>query len=505
MLGVIEGATATADPEAAEAAEPAPMAVLAVPGGDDGDGAGPRRDWRHPSANTVVVLLLLVVGVRIGLSPLHDNSFLTHLATGRLIIERGSVPSVDPYSFTAFGSPWTVQSWGASVVYGGLEDLFGLLGIRLFNAVLITSLVFLLWRLTRPGGTLLARLIPAGVVVCMGTSLWVERPLLFGAVALALVLLAADDGLDPRWLVPVMWIWVNTHGSFPFGVGFLVLVVIGRWLDDRSRPVVELRALAWATTGTLLGAINPVGPKMLAFPLELLRKRDAFDRVAEWEPPHFHRGVELFFAVQLLAVVVLVLARHRRWRAILPVAAFGAMALLSTRNILQASIVLTPILAVAAAGLGTLDGGRRPRLLRPVAAALALLLVLVAASGVVDRNTALGAYPRSATTWMRSQGMLDVDDRVASRDWVGNYLEYRYGPGEVRVFIDDRVDMYPLRVIRSFTTLLDEGRDHQAVLDRYEIDSVLWQRDSELGRWLIRSDRWRVVHRDATWLVAVPR
>ena len=466
-----------------------------------------RRDWRHPSIEGVLLLLLLVVAVRIGLSPLHDNSFLTHLSTGRYIFKTGSVPSHDPYSWTAHGRPWTVQSWAASVVYAGLEKLVGLIGIRILDAVFTVSLVLLMWRLTRPAKGFLARAVPVGIATCMGTGLWVERPLLFGAVALALVLVAADDGLDPRWLVPVMWIWVNTHGSFPLGVGVLVLVAAGRWLDERVRPLVELRALGWATVGTLLGAVSPVGPKMLIFPLELLQKRQAFARVAEWEPPHFHRGVEIFFAVQLGLAVLLVVTRHRKWRAILPLVVFGALALTSTRNILQASIVLTPVMAVAAAGLGSIDGARRPRLARPVAAAVALLLVFATLLGLAQPNTELHAYPGASATWMRDHGLLEHDSRVVSRDWVGNYLPAAFGgPDHVQVFIDDRVDMYPLAVIQDSTTLLDPNTaKYQAVLDRYRPTAVLWERRTPFGRWLARSPRWLVVHHDTTWLVAVPR
>jgi hypothetical protein len=476
----------------------------ASPADHDGLARRPRLDLRHPDANLVVVLLLLVVGVRIGLSSLHDNSFFTHLATGRLILDTGSVPGHDPYSWTAPGHAWTVQSWGASVFYGSVERVMGLVGIRLFDTACIVVLILLLWRLTRPAQSLLGRVIPTGIAVCMGTALWVERPLLFGAVGLALVLLAADDGLDPRWLVPVMWVWVNTHGSFPFGVGVLVLLAAGRWLDDHRRPVVELRALAWATLGTLLGGINPIGPKILVFPLQLLNRRDAFKGVAEWEPPHFHRGVELFFAAQVVLGVALLLSRHRKWRAVLPLVVFAAAAMTGTRNILQASIVFTPILAAAAVGLGSIDGERPHRLLRPVAVALVVLLALVTVFGLSEPNTRMDLYPVAATTYLRRHGMLDVGERVIARDYVGNYLEYRYGPEQTKVFIDDRVDMYPLPVIRDFSAMLDPQRDYAPILDHYRPTAVLWRRDTPMGRWLSHAKAWRVTYRDRHWMVAVP-
>ncbi len=74
-------------------------------------------------------------GLHIGLDRLSDNSFLTHLATGRLILDHG-VPRTDPYSFTANGQPWVVQSWLASVIYAWIESWFGANGIRVLMAAL---------------------------------------------------------------------------------------------------------------------------------------------------------------------------------------------------------------------------------------------------------------------------------------------------------------------------------------------------------------------------------
>ena len=123
----------------------------------------------RPSLDGLVFMLLLFVAVRIGLSPLQDNSFLTHLATGRLIFDTGSVPTVDPYSWTAHGEPWTVQSWGASVIYAAVEELAGFNGLRLLTAFLVGVLLTLLWKLTDAAGGLVGRLL-AGTEPPFGKS-----------------------------------------------------------------------------------------------------------------------------------------------------------------------------------------------------------------------------------------------------------------------------------------------------------------------------------------------
>lgn len=469
-------------------------------------GAAPiRRDWRNPTTEAAVLLVLVVVAVRIGLSPLHDNSFLTHLATGRIILDTGAVPHHDPYSWSAYGHAWTVQSWGASLIYATAERVVGLVGIRIIDTVCTVSLVLILWRLTKAVDGLVGRLLIGVLVVAMGTGLWVERPLLFGAVFLGLTLLAAEDELDPRWLVPVMWVWVNVHGSFPFGLAILVLLGFGRWLDERKRPVVELRALGWATLGTLLGGIGPVGPKILLFPLELLGKREAFSQVQEWQPMSWSFGVDTFFGAQLVIVALIIVFRDRRWRSFIPAVIFGAAAVTSSRNILQASIVLTPIMAHGLRGLGSIDGRKRPSIARPITMALSLVIVFSAVVGLQGPDTALDPYPEKAAAFMRSEGLLDTKTRVMTRDFVGNYLEYRYGPDQVRVFIDDRVDMYPMPVIRQYFHFLSGGSRYQETLDQIRATAVLWDRKSGFARWIERSDRWKVVYRDQKWVVAVPQ
>ena len=39
-------------------------------------------------------------------------------------------------------------------------------------------------------------------------------------------------GRHPMVVIPVlMWLWVNVHGTFSLGFGYLVVHLIGRWLD----------------------------------------------------------------------------------------------------------------------------------------------------------------------------------------------------------------------------------------------------------------------------------
>jgi hypothetical protein len=148
-------------------------------------------------------------------------------------------------------------------------------------------------------------------------------------------------------------------------------------------------------------------------------------------------------------------------------------------------------------------GFRRP-ILRPAAAAVAVLAVLFVAASLRGEQVTLDRYPVAAVDWMVDEGLWGPGSRVVAPDYVGNYREAMEGE-EARVYIDDRVDMYPVPLIRDYQVLLSGGADWPLVLDRADATAVLWKAATPLGGALLRSPDWQVVHRDARWVVFTPR
>jgi hypothetical protein len=454
---------------------------------------------RTPRVSTVVGGAFALWATVVGLERLHDNSFLTHVATGRYILAHG-VPTRDPYTFTALGRPWVVESWLAEVLYRGLENLAGGHGLQVMHAVLCAALAALGWVLTRPARQLGGRILATGALLAVGTGYWSPRPLLIALVLFAVVAVMVETDKGPPWvLVPLMWVWLNVHGSWPLGLAYLVLRMVGRRIDHH--PLGRLpRLTGFAVAGCVLGALNPIGLRLVAYPLTVITHHQAFAHIVEWQTPSFSDPVNVAFLVEVFLAVILLVARRGTVEDVLVTTVFSAAALLASRNVPVAALLVTPVLARGLAGLGTVDGARRGVVPAIGLGALVALVVALTAGAMQRPAYDLSIYPVSEVTWLQSQHL--VPGRVATTDYVGNYLEFRYGT-RASAFIDDRADIFPPQVETDYDTLLSGGEGWQAVLARYRFDVVLWPRSEPLASLISEDPGWTVRIRDRHWVVAV--
>jgi hypothetical protein len=437
-------------------------------------------------------------GLAVGLIPLHDNSFLTEVATGRIILTTG-IPHSDPYSFTAHGHPWLLESWLASVLYACMLRLVGNHGLLLLHAALAGGMGLLVWRLTRPAGAAAGRILAAAAALAVGTDYWSPRPLLMALIALGLLVLVVENERAPAWLlVPLMWLWVNVHGSWPLALMYLGARMVGRAVE--GYPLGRLPRLTSAVAlGILLGAFNPYGFAILAYPAVVLTHHQAFSHIVEWESPDFADPVNAIFLCSALVSLVVAMRRKGRVEDALVAAVFLAAACLASRNVPVASLVMVPGLSRAMAGLGSIDGARASPAAMATTGVLVVLGIALAGRALERPSFDLAAYPVAAVTWMQQHRM--APGRIATQDFVGNYLEYRYG-ARASTFVDDRVDVYPESVERAYGVLLDGSPGWQGVLERYHIDTVLWSSTQPLASLVAADHRWHVMFRDRRWIVA---
>jgi hypothetical protein len=110
-------------------------------------------------------------------------------------------------------------------------------------------------------------------------------------------------------------------------------------------------------------------------------------------------------------------------------------------------------------------------------------------------------FPVHAVAWLQAE---DRGDRAFNRYEWGGYLIHER-PGRL-VFIDGRAqDVYSDAILSQYADVIGVRGDPQVVLDRYEIDYVLFVSASDLGAWLDGSSTWERVYTDSLAAVWVRR
>lgn len=464
----------------------------------------PLKRVRAPSLESLFIGALVLFGFRLGALPIGDNSMFTHLRTGIDMVRGSGIPRTDPYSVTARGAKWVVQSWVPEWTYGWAHRIGGFRLVVLEQAVLIALVAWLVARLARAGSPLRTAM-SAGIAVGVGAPYWSPRPLLFGLICMALTVTVVERRRTPWLLVPIVWLWVNSHGSFPLGLVWLLARAGGEWLDWKAWPRETLR-YAWTFVASLaVAAISPLGARLLLFPLTLGEKRTTFETILEWQSPNFHLQVNRFALVFLMLAVVLLFRARLTWRDSVPAVVFMALSLYAVRNLPLLAIVLAPVLSrifrrpewAAPRPAPTPSQVRINRIFGGTIGA-AFVLFAVGAANTPALN--VKAYPVKAVNYLEDNELLGGNHRLAHQDVVGNYLTLRYGR-QVPVFIDDRVDMYPAEVSKDYVSLLRGRPGALERLDRYGIDVVLWDRQLPLIQIMTASGKWREVFRDHDWVV----
>jgi hypothetical protein len=450
-------------------------------------------------------------GWAVGISSLSDNSFFWHLRTGEYILDHG-IPHHDVFSFTAAGTPWVAQSWLAELTYGVLFRSLGAFGVRLFVGAVGAAIGLLAYRLA-------LRLVRDRVVACGITlaalagiySLWSERPLLIGVLFFLVLLWVVEVpdslvGRHPVIVLPVLfWLWANVHGSFALGFAYLALHLLGSWVDGhRPWDGRERLLLIGAAVGFALTFVNPYGVELVLFPVALLSRGDILSHVIEWRSPDF-RKIYGFALGVWVAVYIGALARGRNRvtrRDLIVTVPMLFLAFWALRNVALAPLVGLPVVARAyARDHERPDGARRTI----VVGALALIVFLGLVIGLrasQQRDFAFATYPVKAMNYVDHNGLLGT--RLLTSDSDAGYVILEYAPKQ-RVFIDDRYDMYPTRLIYDYFTIADGKPGWSKLLDRYRVETIVWAPGSTLAAELDASPDWVRVHRDKTRAVWVRR
>lgn len=223
--------------------------------------------------------------------PLMDDPDVPwHLATGRLLLETGSVPVRDPWSFAA-DEKWYLLSWVWNLLLGVTEKISGLFGVLLMTIGITAGLVSALaWQLIRMKVSLSTVFFISMVSALCMLDFITARPHLSGYVlsfVFYLILYRHRENEQWKgvwWLAPLMLLWANTHGSFMAGFAVLGCFITEAFFTRRFSWLKTLLAVLGVCA--VLATLNPYGLEVTIGALKTLAGT-AKGHTVEWLPFNF--------------------------------------------------------------------------------------------------------------------------------------------------------------------------------------------------------------------------
>ena len=237
-------------------------------------------------------------------SGISGNDFWWHIKVGEHILEFGTVPTSDIFSWygTELGIKWTAHEWLADVVYFGIYNTFDQIGIFIFSIGAAMVLYSCLWQETKkywPKNILFSGLF-FSLFAVLSSLFFYGRPhvfsyfFLFGELKF-LYEFVENQRSKKIFLIPLLAVfWSNFHGGSSNLTYILCLVFaacglcgfsLGRIEANKleKASIVKLLTVALLSVGGIL--INPVGLQVLIYPYVNLSDELSMALISEWAAP----------------------------------------------------------------------------------------------------------------------------------------------------------------------------------------------------------------------------
>jgi hypothetical protein len=470
-----------------------------------------------------VMILFLGVFV-VAADNVKDPDFWWHLRAGEYIVETHTIPQNDPFAFTTAGRPWSTHEWLSEVFLWQWYNLFGLPGLSLFFAALITSAYAFVF-IRSPGQPYVAGFATFLAAVASLPILNV-RPQIFSLFFLSLLIFTLDIyfKMPKSWIlvaVPLMMVlWVNLHGGFLLGIvvicGYLVgksiELFIGKHGDDEPAEAYlrqDLFRFAGALVlAVLLTGLNPSGYRIYFFPVGTLSSPIIQRLIVEWFSPDFHEFGWAPLAILLLGIMALGLFARKRFSlttiGLLVASAYAALR--TVRNVPLFTVVAAPVMSSQLTGLVNVRAGEEtpPRPIRlilgGVLAVTCLLAILVVGLRLGDQpKSDRELFPVGTVEWVWQH---QPEGRLFNTYHWGGYLIWNLYP-RYPVFIDGRAELYGDQMLTEYADIYNTRSGWEDALDSYGIRLVLVEPDSLIAQRLTESPNWSQAYVDKTSVLLV--
>jgi len=466
-----------------------------------------RRIFSFPVMLAGLLAMLAVLTVR---PRFADPDMWWHLKTGEVIWTTHTIPTTDLFSHTTNHHAWIPHEWLSQVLIYGVYRLGGYTGLMLWLCVFTAALLIAGYILcSLYSGNSKTALLGALTIWLFGTIGFAIRPQMIGYLLLIVELLVLHLGQtrNRRWffgLPPLFAIWINCHGSFFFGLGLAGVILFSSYFNFQGGSLVatgwDPRRRRTMTLALILSVaasfLNPVGVKMILYPMNTMLDSAMLNPVTEWQPLQFSDGRSFAFLGVLGCIFLLVIVRRTEllWRELLVLALGAWLAASHVRMLFVFGILTAPILSrLISTSWDAYDSERDRPLANAVLMAVSLLVAFLAFPNHKRLETQVEEHsPVRAVEFIKAHHL----SGPMLNDWdFGGYLIW--AAPEHPVFIDGRADVFEeVGVMGEFGKWAQLQTDPNMLLDKYQISFCVLSRESPMIVVLRLLPGWKEVYSD---------
>jgi len=245
-----------------------------------------------PSWPLIVGLAALARALSQPMALLNDPDTYLHITAGRWMLTHLAMPVQDPFSHSLAGAVWVPHEWLAEIILAAVYDAAGWSGLVLVAAACFAAGMALitryLLRCFEPFSALIA--VTLGAALVLGHLL--VRPHLLALPLLVMwsgELFAARDSRSapPAWLLPLMALWANLHGSFMFGLALVLFLGAEAALSSGRRSPEGRRWGLFGLLAVVASLMTPNGVVGFVEPFRLTMMPALQASFNEWMSPNF--------------------------------------------------------------------------------------------------------------------------------------------------------------------------------------------------------------------------